>query len=142
LIPNVAEKNILILVEKKKLFDSEFLSLLELLCVKKEKLQCAFIDFEKAFAFDQRNSLLFKLINNNIHGNFYRIVENMYSDAKSRIVHNNKKSDMFACVIGVRDRPFNLKGGGGVWFFVSFRIFYSDNTRVRIFNFKCYYLLV
>jgi hypothetical protein len=109
-------------------------ALLELLCVKKEKLQCAFIDFEKAFAFDQRNSLLFKLINNNIHGNFYRIVENMYSDAKSRIVHNNKKSDMFACVIGVRDRPFNLKGGG-VWFFVSFRIFYSDNTRVRIFNF-------
>jgi hypothetical protein len=28
----------------------------------------------------------------------------------------------------VRDRPFNLKGGG-VWFFVSFRIFFSDNTR-------------
>ena len=31
-----------------------------------------------------------------------------------------------------RDRPFNLKGAG-VWFFVSFRIFFSDNTRVRIF---------
>jgi hypothetical protein len=24
----------------------------------------------------------------------------------------------------VRDRPFNLQGGGGVWFFVSFRIFF------------------
>ena len=37
----------------------------------------------------------------------------------------------------IRDRPFNLKGGGGggVWFFVSFRIFFSDNTRVRIFCF-------
>jgi hypothetical protein len=34
----------------------------------------------------------------------------------------------------VRDRPFNLKGGG-VWFFVSFRIFFSDNTRVRMFIF-------
>ena len=33
----------------------------------------------------------------------------------------------------IRDRPFNLKGG--LWFFVSFRIFFSDNTRVRIFNF-------
>ena len=33
----------------------------------------------------------------------------------------------------VRDRPFSLKGGGGLWFFVSFRIFFSDNTRVRIF---------
>jgi hypothetical protein len=32
----------------------------------------------------------------------------------------------------IRDRPFNLKGEGGLWFFVSFRIFFSDNTRVRI----------
>ena len=30
----------------------------------------------------------------------------------------------------LRDRPFNLKGG--LWFFVSFRNFFSDNTRVRI----------
>ena len=37
------------------------------------------------------------------------------------------------CSTDVRDRPFNLKGG--VWFFVSFRIFFSDNTRVRIFFF-------
>ena len=35
----------------------------------------------------------------------------------------------------VRDRPFNLKEGGGLWFFVSFRNFDSDNTRVRIFIF-------
>ena len=34
----------------------------------------------------------------------------------------------------LRDRPFNLQGGM-VWFFVSFRIFFSDNTRVRIFIF-------
>ena len=32
----------------------------------------------------------------------------------------------------LRDRPFNLKGGGGLWFFVSFRNYLSDNTRVRI----------
>ena len=36
--------------------------------------------------------------------------------------------DTFVCYI--RDRPFNLKGG--LWFFVSFRNFFSDNTRVRI----------
>ena len=30
------------------------------------------------------------------------------------------------------------KGGGEVlWFFISFRIFFSDNTRVRIFIFLC-----
>ena len=31
----------------------------------------------------------------------------------------------------LRDRPYNLKGG--LWFFDSFRIFFSDNTRVTIF---------
>jgi hypothetical protein len=31
--------------------------------------------------------------------------------------------------IYVRDRPFNLKGGG-LWFFVSFRDFFS-NTRLK-----------
>ena len=36
----------------------------------------------------------------------------------------------------VRDRPFNLQGGG-LCFFFSFRIFFSDNTRVRIFIFFC-----
>jgi hypothetical protein len=49
----------------------------------------------------------------------------------------------------IRERPFNLKGGGGggggggfffkkifyLWFFVSFRNCFSDNTRVRIFIF-------
>jgi hypothetical protein len=33
----------------------------------------------------------------------------------------------------IRNRPFNLQGE--LWFFVSFRIFFSDNTRVRIFPF-------
>jgi len=34
-----------------------------------------------------------------------------------------------------RDRSFNLKGGGGLWFFVSFRNVFSNNTKVRIFIF-------
>ena len=33
----------------------------------------------------------------------------------------------------IKDRPFKLEGGGGLWFFVSFRKIFSDNTRVRIF---------
>ena len=33
----------------------------------------------------------------------------------------------------IKDRPFKLEGGGGLWFFVSFRNVFSDNTRVRIF---------
>jgi hypothetical protein len=35
--------------------------------------------------------------------------------------------------VHIRDRPFNLNPmKGELWFFVSFRIFFSDNTRVRI----------
>ena len=41
---------------------------------------------------------------------------------------------LFKNIHHIRDRPFNLKGVG-VWFFASFRIFFSDNTRVRIFIF-------
>ena len=37
------------------------------------------------------------------------------------------------CKTLLRDRPFNLQGR--LWFFVSFRIFFSDNTRVRIYFF-------
>ena len=40
----------------------------------------------------------------------------------------------YRCWWIIRDRPFNLKGRG-LWFFVSFRNFFSDNTRVRIFIF-------
>ena len=43
-------------------------------------------------------------------------------------VHIYIMSRIFIWVI--RDRPFNLKGG--LWFFVSFRNFFSDNTRVII----------
>jgi hypothetical protein len=44
----------------------------------------------------------------------------------------------YSLTISIRDRPFNLKRrGGGLWFFVSFRNFFSDNTRARIlFNLK------
>ena len=52
---------------------------------------------------------------------------------------NYDNENSFFCNIRdiLRDQPFNLKGGGELWFFVSFRIFFSDNTRVRIFYFFC-----
>ena len=37
----------------------------------------------------------------------------------------------------VRDRSFNSQGGrGGYGFFISFRIFFLDNARVKIFFFS------
>ena len=47
-------------------------------------------------------------------------------------------SDISCCIVTIyhlRDRPFNLKGG--LWFFVSFRNLFSDNTSVRIYIFFC-----
>jgi hypothetical protein len=41
--------------------------------------------------------------------------------------------DSLTLIDWLRDRPFNLQGG--LWLFVSFRNFFSDNTRVRIYIF-------
>ncbi len=77
-------------------------ALFELLSVKKKKLHCIFVDFEKAFDSVHRNSLLFKLLQNNVNGKVLRVIQNMYDDVKSRICHNNTYSNIFNCEIGVR----------------------------------------
>ena len=41
--------------------------------------------------------------------------------------------NIFVWNVHVRDRSFNLQGGGGYGFFFRSEIFFSDNTRVRIF---------
>ena len=53
-------------------------------------------------------------------------------------MYRNKNVDTFSVhdinnrhQVHFRERPFNLKGE--LWFFVSFRKFFSDNARVRIF---------
>ena len=57
---------------------------------------------------------------------------NIFSDNE---LISNRFAVFVTCTHILRDRPFNLKGGGGggLWFFVSFKIFFWDNTRVRIF---------
>jgi hypothetical protein len=57
-----------------------------------------------------------------------KVIKKEVSDYWSKYIQ-----DMAILYQGLRDRPFNLKGG--LWFFVSFRNFFSDNTRVRIFIF-------
>jgi hypothetical protein len=50
------------------------------------------------------------------------------------MLNSEKKKSKWNIWYCIRDRPFNLKGG--LWFFVTFRNFFSDNTRrVRIFIF-------
>lgn len=76
-------------------------ALTELLRFEKKKLHCAFIDFEKAFDCVHRNSLFYKLLENNIDGTFLRVIQNMYNDVKSYIRNNNECSGLFRCEIGV-----------------------------------------
>ena len=58
---------------------------------------CAFIDFEKAFDKVWRDGLWFKLLLNNMNGNMYNIIVNMYSGTKSCISYNDCKSEFFPC---------------------------------------------
>ena len=49
-----------------------------------------------------RTLLWYKLLQNNITGNFFRIVYQMYQGLKSLILVNNIQSALFPCNIGIR----------------------------------------
>ena len=61
---------------------------------KKKKLLCVFIDFEKAFDTVWREGLWCKLPRNYINGKMNNVIDNIYHDVKSRIMHNNEFSDL------------------------------------------------
>ena len=47
-------------------------------------------------------SLWSKLLNSGISGNIFTVITNIYGDTKSCVRHNNQLSELFSCVIGVR----------------------------------------
>ena len=69
---------------------------------KKKRLYCAFIDYRKAFDYVDRISLWSKLLNSGISGKIFTVITNIYGDTKSCVRHNNLLSELFSCVIGVR----------------------------------------
>ena len=66
----------------------------------------------------------------NVLADFFTSVFTIEGDGKMPDIEKVDVLPLETMII-IRDRPFNLKGGG-LWFFISFRIFFSDNTRVRI----------
>jgi hypothetical protein len=75
----------------------------EIIKKKKQKMYCAFVDFEKAFDKVWRVAALwYKLLLNNINGTMYNFIVNMYNSIKSCIVYNENKSDLFSSEVGVR----------------------------------------
>ena len=68
----------------------------------KKKLFACFIDYEKAFDTIDRTSLWGKLLENNINGNVFKVIFNMYKNAKSYVKNETLMSGIFSCNVGVR----------------------------------------
>jgi hypothetical protein len=83
--------------------------LFELLKLKKKKLFCAFIDFEKAFDTVWRDGLWYKLHMCNIKGKMYHVILNWYNNIKSRIVYNDSVLNFFPCLNGVDKQKFTKR---------------------------------
>ena len=67
-----------------------------------KQLFCSFIDFSKAFDYVVRDILWFKLLQFGVRGKMLDIIISMYENAKSRVKFNNKLSEEFTCMTGVR----------------------------------------
>jgi hypothetical protein len=68
----------------------------------KKKLYCAFIDFQKAFDTVNRIQLWSKLLLSGINGKLFNVIYNLYKGAKSYVNYNNQRSEIFSCLVGVR----------------------------------------
>ena len=66
---------------------------------KGQHLNCAFIDFTKAFGYFVRDNLWFKLVQFGVKGNILNIIKSMYSSVKSRVKHYSNLSDTFESLI-------------------------------------------
>ena len=69
---------------------------------KKKRMYCSFIHYSKAFDTIPRYELWIKLLNCNINGNIFRLVQNLYEKVKSSVIINGNLSDSFPCQTGVR----------------------------------------
>ena len=77
-------------------------ALTEYLKVRKMKLFCAFIDFQKAFDSVWRVGLWSKLLKYNINGKVLSVIKSMYSNIKSCVDFNDQQSGFFTCKNGLR----------------------------------------
>ena len=76
--------------------------IIDTLLSKKLRLYCAFLDYEKAFDKVDRIFLWQKLLEQNIDGKVLRVIQNIYTGAKSCVMVDNIASDFFNVKLGVR----------------------------------------
>ena len=107
----------------------------------KKKIYACFVDLRKAFDSVWREALLYKLCKMGVGLHIFKLLKEQNLNTTSSLKHKDQHLVFFNISMGVkqvdslRDRPFNLKGG--LWFFVSFRIIFSDITKSYNINFFC-----
>ena len=111
-----------------------------------QQLFCSFIDFSKAFDYVVRDVLWFKFLQFGVRGKMLDIIVSMYKNVKSQVKINNKLSESFSCMTGVRqgeclspflfaiylndiEQEYITKGADGVdtGFLKLFLLLYADD---------------
>jgi hypothetical protein len=69
---------------------------------KNDKIYVCFLDFKKAFDSVWDESLLFKLLENKIYGQFYNLFKSLYSNSKFAVKQSKTRTDYFSYSKGVR----------------------------------------
>ena len=67
-----------------------------------KKLHVAFIDYTKAFDYVVRENIWYKLLNYGLRGKIIDIIRSMYENIKSKVKYENRLSNDFTCLLGVR----------------------------------------
>jgi hypothetical protein len=62
---------------------------------------------KKAFDTVWRDALWYKMFLNNINGNMYQVIFDMYQNIKSCLFYDGKKSEYFPCEIGTDKGKMN-----------------------------------
>ena len=82
----------------------------------KKRLYCCFVDYTiKAFDSVQRVMLWYKLYHIGVRCKLLQVIKSMYSNITTCVQVDG--FNYFTNELGLRDRPFNLKGGRGVMVF-------------------------
>ena len=77
-------------------------SIIEFYKNKKQRVYCAFVDYNKAFDLIDRSALWHKILQHGINGRVFQVVYNIYQKTKSCVKSGGKISDFFSCNTGVR----------------------------------------
>ena len=93
-----------------------------------KRLNCAFVDYSKAFDLVNRSALWHKLIQQGVGGKILTVIKNMYFKAKSCVKANGSTSSFFEILTGVRQGE-NLSPTLFAMFLNDFRDFLAQGCK-------------